>query len=194
MALAAMAACGCARTLRVTCDAVINTGFQPNGSPLNVDVVSVFPHDLRGKHAEVNEFLKPGSGITADVWFARKPTRESRRNDEDTSHFQIDRAQILSFTDKKKEDVYGRYLGGQILGRKYWSPGKNNILVSDVPAKDIFDDHSVIYVFCRFTDEKGNVLPTQPATFAPVGSFESQLAVHVGGGAVTGITKKRRER
>lgn len=182
---------GCSeRILRIDCEKVINTGFQSIGAPLSVDVVSVFPCDLSGDEEEVNELLRFDAGagtepITADVWFKRKPTRESmgkeEPNDWDRSLFRIDSGQIISFTDLDKDEVYAKpkNVHGQTLGKKYWPKGQRYYEVK-VPIDDIWDDRSVIYVFGRFTDKDGNVLRTKPAVFWKVGDWKRGLEVLVG--------------
>jgi hypothetical protein len=171
---------GCsARTMTVTREPVINTAFDRNGVPLSVDIVTVHPDDLKGDNVEYNRDLAPGGGITADVWFANKPTRDSVKDPNDTKHFRIDRSQIFSFTDMKKEDVYGVYCGGQIVGNKYRGAHEKDIVVRNIDVGDVFDEKGVIYVFGRFTDATGRVLPTKPAEFWRVGDYVRNLEVRI---------------
>ncbi|MBN2559720.1 MAG: hypothetical protein JXQ75_02155 [Phycisphaerae bacterium] len=186
-------ACGCSdRVMTITRDDHINTVFDPSGSPLSVDIVSVLPNDLKGDKLELNRLLLPEGGITSDVWFDHKPTKESMQDP--PSHpdrFCIHRDQILSFTDEPKQDVYGRVVGGQIQGKAYAKKhGEEKIVVPRVLARDIFDEHAVIYVFCKFTNASGEVQRTNPAMFHSVGDYRREIAVHIGQTSIERTSKR----
>jgi hypothetical protein len=50
-----------------------------------------------------------------------------------------------------------------------------------VPARNVHSDLAVIYVFCKFTDAKGDVLPVRHAIFHRVGDYRAEIAVHIKG-------------
>jgi len=188
---------GCtAREITIERDPVINTRSSAEGVPLSVDIVSVYPSDLEGPNRDLNKELDPTAGqiITSDVWFKRKPTRESMNVAEgDPTRFRIPREQIFSYTDLDPGEAYGNYRGGQIRGSKFPPP---KIVVSGIPVagwggRRVHDSRSVIYVFGRFTDENGNVMKTEPAMFWSVGDFERKLAVRIKDDRIEAVTPRK---
>jgi hypothetical protein len=165
------------RLLTIDRDAQINTFNAPDGKPLRVDIVCVRPEDLSGSKREVNRELVPGSTINSADWFAKKPTLKSASQKDDTQHYQLPASQILSYTDEPQSEIYGKKVGGKILGGAH-DPNRIGELSVPKPG-DIFDPDSVIYVFGRFTDDRDNVLPIPPAVFHRTGAFRKQIAVHI---------------
>ncbi len=184
--------CGCpARTMMVEVDQYINASpANPKGQPLAVDIVSVFPQDLEGKDSKAaNEELKPETPITADVWFAKRPTREAMKQKDNTERFRIKKQQIYSFTKEPAGSLYGVRAGGLLVGGAF-KPGQKDQIVKGIPIDSIFDSKAVIYVFCKFQDAKGNILPTKPVVFWTVGDFRDQLKVHIHKQSIERVTKR----
>ena len=190
--LGGVGCCG-SKVLTLNRDKYINSGFDPHGSPLSVDVVCVFPSDLKGESEELNRMLAPNGGITADAWFDRKPTQASMQNQEaHPNHYRIHRDQIFSFTDGRQKDVYGKVEGRQIQGTDY-APVKGGkpITVRDIPVKCCLSGDSLIYVFCMFTNANGEVLATKPAVFHPAGDYGRNIVVHIGAEKITRTSKPK---
>ncbi len=190
--LAALACAGCSdkRTVRIDRDRVINTGFDPGGYPIQVDVVSVFPSDLK---QEVNRDLRPDrpdGPITADVWFRNKPTKDSMKDKDDNKHYRLSAEQIHSYTDEDEGTFWGIKKGGKLTGSD--SLGGSIVIgaESGVPVKDVFSDRAVVYVFARFTDAQGNVLKTRPAVFWKVGDFDKTLTVQIKAQTIERTTRR----
>lgn len=181
---------GCGRTLTIYRDEVINTEFDRNGVPMDVDVVTLFPSDFKGELEEINRDLMPGSGITADMWFKNKPTRDSAKDPEDRAHYRIPRDRIYSFAEKK-EATFGMWEGGQIQGNKYRKAGEKEIVIRNIPVGGYSDDRSVIFVFCRFTDARGAVLATKPAEFRKLSRYSEDLAVRIRAKSVERLTQPK---
>ena len=194
-ALLLPALCGCpTRTMRIVVDKYINTAPDKIGYPITVDIVSIFPHDLSGDLLKANEDLLPEKCITADMWFDRRPTWESMKEDNDYSRFRIPNDQIFSYAQKgkgtKDEDRwYGTIQGGQLVGSNH-ERGKREIKVEDIPIGSIFNSNAVIYVFCAFNTANGTIADTKPAIFHEVGDFKDELAVHIRSQSVVRTTKR----
>lgn len=177
------ASVGCGRELTIYRDDVINTDFDRNGAPIEVDIVTVFPSDFRKVNdvdlEEINNDLLPGKGVNAKMWFERKPTRESYRN-MDPNHYYIPSKRIFSFA-ANRETTFGNYKGGRIQGAKFRESGRTakEIVVQGIPVDDIWNDRSVVFVFCKFTNANGEILPTAPAEFRKLGRYKEALAVHI---------------
>lgn len=173
---------GCGRELTIYRDNVINTDFDRNGAPIEVDIVTVFPSDFRRVNdtdlEEINNDLLPGKKINSKMWFERKPTRESYKN-MDPNHYYIPSKRIFSFA-ANREDTFGTYKGGRIQGAKFReSNKKGDIVVTGIPVDDIWNERSVLFVFCKFTNANGEVLPTAPAEFRKLGRYKEELAVTI---------------
>lgn len=180
-------AVGCGRELTIYRDDVINTEFDRNGVPMDVDIVMVYPSDFKGDLMEINRDLLADSSITSDMWFKNKPTRDSAKDPEDHAHYRIPSDRIFSFAEKK-EEAYGKYLGGQLQGAKYSKKGEKEIIVRNIPVADIWNERSILYVFGRFTDAKGAVLPTKPAKFWKIGRYKEELAIRIRGKSIDVMT------
>jgi len=183
VAMAAGLACvsvglGCTnRVLTIERAEYINTRPQSQGEPLEVDVVTVVPEDFEGDHAEINERLKPGGGITSKEWFANRPTKESYVAEADT-RFKIPKERILSFTaTTDKSAIWGKRVGPPVQGTKI---DKRAIVVKEVPApSDLWAEDAAIYVFCRFKAVDGTDLPSPPAVFHKVGNYRREISVKI---------------
>src|SRR6266446_1668302 len=118
----------------------VNTGKDPKGVPLNIDVVLVSPKDLSGDNLDYNRDLLPGSKITSREWFAKKPTAKSWGDKNDRDHYRIPPKQIYSYTDA--QHAYGVVAGEPIRGTVY---NDRQLAVLKVPSPgDIHDAHSLI--------------------------------------------------
>ncbi|HWL93908.1 MAG TPA: hypothetical protein VNT79_10270 [Phycisphaerae bacterium] len=179
---------GCSRKLTIYRDEVINTNFDRNGVPMDVDIVSVYPSDFKDELEDINRDLLPGQRITSDMWFLNRPTRESAKNPDDRSHYRIPRERILSFCERA-EDTAGERQGGRIRGSKYSKSGEHEIVLSNIPVGSPNHERSVIFVFCRFTDANGTVLQTRPAEFRKPARFGNELGVRIRADSVERLTK-----
>lgn len=174
---------GCGRQLTIYRDDVINTDFDRNGAPIEVDIVSVFPSDFRRTNdvdlEEINNDLLPGKQINSKMWFERKPTRESYKN-MDPNRYYIPSKRIFSFA-ANKEGIFGTYKGGRIQGAKFRESNRaaREIVVTGIPVDDIWNEKSVLFVFCKFTNASGEILPTAPAEFRKLGRYKEDLGVHI---------------
>lgn len=189
MGFLALGVAGCEnRTIAVDREKFINTRADPKGYPVSIDIVSVYPSDL--KDAANKDLMPTGPGITADLWFARKPTRESMSRKDDVQNFRLGEEQIHSYTDEDNKTIYGRRKGGKIIGT---DASSGNIVISrsqGLPVRDIFSSEAAIYVFAKFTDKNGKVLPSRPAVFWRVGDFKEELAVRIKGESIERTTKR----
>ncbi len=180
LCLAAMLAGGCsARHLTIVQDDYVNTGMQVmrpekdrTGEPLEVDIVCVYPEDLK-----YNDGLRPDS-ITSREWFEMRPQGDYKNSkDAADKRFRLPKDRILVLC-REGDAGYGRRIGPCLRGGKL---DKRQVVynVGFASAK-LFDADSVIYVFGRFTDDKGNVLPVPPAVFSPPGKYRADISVRVG--------------
>jgi hypothetical protein len=190
---------GCpSRTITIQRAEVINNAQDPEGRPLEVDIVSVYPGDLMGANLDYNELLLPDRDVTADVWFDKRPTAESMKKDpKDTDRFRIHKSQIISFT--KEKDFYGTYpnndaaQGGAIRGSRYKDRRDKNgeIVVKNVPIRyrwDVWDDKLVIYVFAKF--DKGKEGAVQDTVkFYKVGDYTDKVTVKIESKEITRVTE-----
>jgi len=179
-----VAVSGCSgRRVTLIQDEYVNTAIHLNrspgqrtGEPLEVNVVCVYPSDLEKPE---NALLSPDSSITAQLWFARRP-----QNPPQPGQFNLPAAQIYLLTDEK--DVYGKVVGKALRGAK--RDGRAEVTVGGIEFREkgwfksgsVYSSRSVIYVFARFFDQNGAVLPIAPAKFNPPGSYGNPLRVHVG--------------
>jgi len=176
-ACAAVVSTGCsARLLTISQDPYINTKPYTDrergartGDPLEVNIVCVLPADLEDS---ANELLRPGSGITSDVWYKKRPTQAGGGGD----RFNLPSGQIHLFTDRR--DVYGVRAGSRLKGSV--ADQKDKFVVKVPFGKDLFDKRSAIYVFPRFLDKEGRVLPVKPVVFSPPGAWTRNISVKIG--------------
>lgn len=173
---------GCPRTLTITQDPVINTAMDADkdksiGTPLEVNIVFVYPKDLKDP---ANERLRPTSDIKADEWFAKRPRPNEAKGT--PNRFQLPANQIYMFTTERDSEVYGTVIGGALRGANIDKDRANGAVVSPALKFEggLHDGNSVIYVFPKFIDKEANVLPVKPVKFNPPGNYKESLAVHVG--------------
>lgn len=174
--LLACPGCACGeKKMSLTRDEYINSEMyidrpvaDRTGAPLEVNVVLVYPDDLK---KDVNSQLKPGSGITSKEWFEKRPKAAA-----DPARFDLPRSQILLFTNDS--DYYGERKGPALQGTKVASP--DPALLTFKFERGLNDENAVIYVFGRFTDKDGYLLPVPPAMFQAPGKYPDELSVHIG--------------
>jgi hypothetical protein len=173
---------GCGRALTVHQDPYINTACHANrppdkrtGEPLELDIVCVYPHDLDKPE---NDLLKPTSKITSKDWFERRPQTPNP----EAGRFTLPKKQIFLFTGDSK--AFGQKIGEYLRGAKQdgEKPVKKSGIMFDGGwgGAQFHDERSVIYIFGRFTDKDGNVLPVPPAKFHPPGAYTEQLEIKIG--------------
>jgi hypothetical protein len=173
---------GCGRSLTINQDPYINTACHANrpadkrtGEPLELTVVCVYPRDLAKAG---NELLKPDSKVTSKDWYERRPVSAPG----EAGHFDLPKSQIFLFTDDSK--AYGQQIGTLLRGAK--QDGDKAITKTGIKfdggvgGGQFHDSNSVIYVFGKFTDKNGNVLPVPPAKFHPPGAYTEKLEVKIG--------------
>lgn len=177
---------GCGRQMTITQDPHINTAMHINrppaqrtGEPLEVNIVCVYPSDLEKPE---NAQLSPDLGITSDVWYARRPTMGGT----EPGKFDLPPEQLYLFTDAS--DYYGKKVGPRLKGAV--EDGKAEIkvkggikfrTVGGWGAKGgLHSKKSVIYVFPRFVDARGQVLPEKPARWNPPGAYPRHLTCKIG--------------
>ena len=169
---------GCARSLTIRQDPYINTAAQAKrpadkrtGEPLEVDVVVVYPADLKKAG---NELLRPDSKITCKDWYERRPQTGTPPAG---NRFDLPRDQVCVLTND--DNAFGQHIGNALRGA---------VLDGDKPIKKggialawgmVHNDQTVIYVFPKFVGRDG-VLPVGPAKFCPPGAYESGLEVKIG--------------
>ncbi len=182
--LAGLASTGCSgKRVTLIQDEYINTAIhlsrapgQRTGEPLEVNIVCVYPGDLEKPE---NALLSPDSNITSQLWFARRP-----QNPPQPGQFSLPATQVYVLTDEK--DVYGKVAGKALRGAK--RDGRTEVTVTGIEFKEegwfkggaVHSSRSVIYVFARFYDQNGAILPVPPAKFNPPGSYGNPLRVHIG--------------
>jgi len=172
---------GCtARLLTISQDEYINTKPYVDrergartGDPMEVDIVCVLPADLDDP---ANELLRPGSGITSDVWYKKRPTQPGGGGDT----FNLPSGQIHLFTDRR--DIYGVRAGSRLKGSVADQKEKFVVRVPFGSAfgSELFSSRSAIYVFPRFLDKEGRVLPVKPVVFSPPGAWTKNISVKIG--------------
>ena len=180
--LTGLAATGCSRDLMITQDDYVNTathiiaGRPPEaqtGLPLEVNIVCVYESDLD----EGNERLRPDSNINSQIWFTNRPVPgDTEDKTEGHDRLWLPRDQILLFTNDR--EYHGKRLGPALRGAK--EDGKEIKKSFDYSVFALHDNNAVIYVFAKFTDDKGKVLEVPSATFHPPGAYKRDLLVHIG--------------
>lgn len=178
--LVALAA-GCSgRTITIEQDPYVNTGMQCDrpagertGEPLELNVVMVYPKDLDD---ERNDQLRPGSGITSQAWFSRRPQPGDSVDAETGNNFRLKPDQIFLLTNDSS--YYGQRIGQALRGASLDGARvtKGGI---DFDNWASGDSKSVIYVFGRFTDKNGSVLPVPPAVINPPSAYAKDMVVKV---------------
>jgi len=179
---AALLLTGCARTLTIWQDPYINTACHAarppqdrTGQPLELAIVCVYPKDLE---KPANALLKPDSKITCRDWYARRPLGPNP----EAGRFELNKNQIFLLTDDSK--AYGTVVGSKLL-RGARQDGEKPIRLSfwfegGWTGAQYHHPNSVIYVFGKFTDKDGNVLPVPPAKFHPPGAYREDLEIRIG--------------
>ena len=171
---------GCSHQLTFLQEDYINTAIhwgrapsQRTGEPLEINVVSVRAKDLK---LDVNDRLKPESQITSAVWFANRPIPgDDQEKAEMGRRFYLPKSQILVMT--YASEYYGTRIGDPLCGAV--ADHKKEIKTT-VPASGLFGSlNSVTYVFAKFVDEKGKVLPVAPARIRSLGGIHD-LIVEIG--------------
>ena len=169
---------GCrARTLTITQEDHINTAMHEHrarekqtGDPLELNVVCVFTGDLEKPE---NARLQPDEGITAKEWFEFRPTGAPP----DGRHFNLPCNQIYMLTNE--ESPCGKVKGPALRGAL--EDGFSEKTIRDISfRKRLHHRRSVIYVFPKFIDKNGEVLPVPPVKYHPPGAYTRNLAVKIG--------------
>ncbi len=175
-----VAGTGCGRTMTITQADYINTGMQiarakdqRTGQPLEVNIVSVYPHDLNN---ELNSLLSPDQDITADLWYLNRPQYGDKVEDDDQTHIRLPKNQVFLLTDDKQ--YYGTRIGSRLRGAV--TDKRKKIAAKFEFAGSLHDKRSVIYVFPKFIGPKGEVLPVPPVKLHPPGAFTHELFVEIG--------------
>jgi hypothetical protein len=180
--LVILASAGCSRQLTITQDNYINNAMQIDrspqdrtGEPLELDIVCVYPSDLSDPR---NARLTPTAGLTSEEWFRRRPIPGDQVNlGAPSDRFWLPEEQIFLLTNDRQ--YYGQRIGAALRGAKLDGTAvtKGGI---EFNTWFLHSENSVIYVFGRFTDKQGKVLPVPPAEFHPPGAYNSHLAIRVG--------------
>ena len=180
--LALGALSGCGRTLTIRQDPYINTAAHANrppdkrtGEPLELTIVCIYPKDLE---KPANELLRPESKITSKDWYDRRPVPAGQ----ETGRFDLPKNQVYVLTNDSK--VFGRQIGSSLRGAIMdgEKPIKKTGIIFDGgwAGGQYHDPHSVIYVFPKFIDRDGAVLPLPPAKFHPPGAYVEDLEIKIG--------------
>ncbi|MCP4248303.1 MAG: hypothetical protein GY778_14750 [bacterium] len=175
------ASAGCARVLTIEQSDYINTAMHwdramedRTGQPLEVAIVCVTPGDL---DHEANGRLDPDGDISADVWFQDMPQREDKKDMDDRGgRFYLPKDHVFWLTDSREQ--YGKRLRGRLNGAKQ-DKQKDAVVEFKFPGP-WHNKRSVIYVFPKFVDKNGQILPVKPAKFDPPGAFTEKLYVRIG--------------
>ena len=172
---------GCARELTIIQEGYVNNAMHINrpegsrtGDPLELTIVCVHPKDL---DHEANDRLAPGAGITSDVWYRDRPLPGDRKDTPDRgTRFWLPKSQVFVMT--YDNTYYGKRIGEPLRGAATDKTDKVKKSFGFGPG--LHDEKSVIYVFPKFIDRKGNVLPVPPAKFHPPGAYTEKLSVKIG--------------
>jgi len=178
VALAAALFSGCAsKELVITQAEYINTAMSPSGEPLELAIVYVYPEDL--KHP-ADGALAPDSGITADRWFRDRPLPGDTKDMSGRgSRFWLPEDQILLLNNPPVDTTYGTHVGNRPRGAAY--DKSEVVLRRNLAVKGRGKNPSVIFVFAKYIDSRGQVMPKRPAKFHPVGDYGNELRVRIGG-------------
>ena len=171
---------GCSSTtLTITQGEYINTAMHMNrpaasrtGEPLELTVVCLYSKDL--KH-EANGRLAPGSGITSDIWYRDRPMLGDREEMQDRgTRFWVPKSQVFVMTYDKQ--YYGTSIGAPIRG---YATDKSAEIRRRFDFPSSFKkSRAWIYVFPRFIDTEGRVLPVPPAVFKPGNAIQVEIGVN----------------
>jgi hypothetical protein len=185
MALVMLAA-GCAsRELTIVQGEYVNTAMhqrrpveQRTGERLEVDIVLVYPDDLK---SEANARLSPVSDdpIYTAEWFQRRPLPgDTAEKATENGRFWLPKSQILLLTDVSDKDVYGTRIGSRLGGAR--NDGKAEVRIKPFRfGGPLHDRKSVVYVFPKFIDADGKVMNVAPAKFHPPGAYTHQLVLEI---------------
>lgn len=160
-------AAGCEKqSMTFSVDKYINTAMQiqqnkaaeaRTGEPLDVDIVCVFPKDLSN---DSNSLLRPGSGITCDQWYDRRPKSPQAEG----KNFVLPATHIYSLA--RDNTIYGTWKRGPVQG--HGVPNyPEQFTINDLDFPIGWFSSGVVYVFPRFTNDQGGVLQIPPAVFNP---------------------------
>jgi hypothetical protein len=172
---------GCARELTIRQGDYINTAMHSGrekadrtGEPLELTIVSVYPNNL--KH-DSNTRLDPSRPITSDVWYQNRPWSGDKVDMEEThGRFRIPKNQV--FVRTEDDQVFGTKVGGWLRGALIDKQKTTKMTFKF--AGPLHNKKSVIYVFPKFIDHRGQVLPVPPAKFHPPGAYTHELSVGIG--------------
>ncbi len=183
MAVVAVVGClqGCAQHVTFRQADYINTAMhwgrapsQRTGEPLEINIVRVRSKDLK---IATNDRLRPDRNISSDVWFANRPILgDDLEKAETGGRFWLPKSQILVMT--YDPEYYGTRIGDPLRGA---ATDKKKEIKTSVSASGMFSNvTSAIYVFAKFVDENGNVLPIAPARLRSPGRGDRELIVEIG--------------
>ena len=175
---------GCvSRSLTIAKDEYINTAVhqhraasEQTGEELEITIVCVYDKDTE---KDRNELLKPGSRITCKDWYERRPGSRG-----DVTSFDLPASQIFLLTGAagsgRSANAKGKVLGSAIVGAKI--DGKKELIVKGITVKSgkLHSSGTAIYVFPKFLDADGHVLPVEPLVFNPPGAYRKSLACKIG--------------
>jgi hypothetical protein len=186
--IAAILGLGCERRLTIRQDGYINNAMQPNrpparrtGEPLELTVVCVLPRDLKDDNT-ANADLKPGANINSRIWYARRPGAQlaPKPGEAVAPPFNIAATQIFVLDENNADATLRPLHGKTIEGHDRELKVTDKMLKFEIPALDLFSKNCIVYVFGKFADENGDILPVPPAVFTPPGDYKSELFIKVG--------------
>lgn len=193
------AGCQDRRVLVIDRAEFINTGPHADGTPLQVDIVSLDSDDL--EHP-ANLALQPGQRVTNKQWFAQRPTADANTNT--MSRFVVPAEKIVAFYDRG--ELPGLKGGEALQGAHYDARGSSRqFALADtatlakkgaIPAnartvavpKDFLSSKRVIYVFAKFVGSDRGVLDNTTPAYVPKGTRGKRINVMVSGQSVTATT------
>ena len=191
-ALTAATVTGCGkRVLTIEQEGYVNTAVHRDrsaenrtGEPLEVNVVCVYPGDLKGRFEGINDALAADSGITSDVWYENRPQPgDSKPKNEEgvgerEGRFWLPKNHVFIMTDETNaKKFYGTRIGPDLRGAH--NDGEKPRVV-EFAFDGLFASDSVIYIFPKFIGPNGEVLPVHPVRFNPPGDYRRHLFVKVG--------------
>jgi len=97
-------------------------------------------------------------------------------SEETHTRFRLPKDQVFVATDDKQ--YYGKRIGGRLHGAIV--DKKDQITLKFKFAGGLHSNESVIYVFPKFIDNKGKILPVPPAKFDPPGAYTHEVYVKIG--------------
>ena len=172
---------GCSQQLTFRQADYINTAMhwgrapsQRTGEPLEINIVQVRAKDLK---IAPNDRLKSDRNITSDVWFANRPILgDDLEKAEAGGRFWLPKSQILVMT--YDTGYYGTRIGDPLRGA---ATDKKKEIKTSVKTAGMFSGAtSAIYVFAKFVDERGNVLPVAPARIRSPGAGDHGIIIEIG--------------